>query len=125
MTKIPESLAFKRRREDSLTSDPDMMYENERAAITDLVDRIPELRPYRTERERAATYRYGKHLFNAGRITEARWVFLDVLWAGKRDARTLVLLLLTLLPVGNQRAYRLLERGQQSGLRALRGGANE
>ncbi|QPV62691.1 glycosyltransferase [Halosimplex litoreum] len=121
---ILESLAFKRRRADSLTADPDMMYENELAAIDDLVERIPELRSYRVERERMAAYRYGKHLFQAGRTAEARRVFLDVLRSGKRDAQTLALFGLSLLPAGNRRAFRLLERVQQSGLRALRGGSS-
>lgn len=111
---IQESTAFKRRRSDSLTADPEMMYESELAEIADLTERFEELRQHRSERERMAEYRYGKLLFHGGRHTEARQVLLGVLRDGLVDHRTLTLFALSFLPFGAERVYELLERVQQS-----------
>jgi glycosyltransferase involved in cell wall biosynthesis len=118
--KIPEPLAFKRRRGDSLTSDPDMMYESELREIASLTERFTDLRPYREERERLARYRYGKQLFHAGRVGEARRVLFDVMRSGLFDHRTVSLFATSLLPAGNRRVYELLERSQEVARRVFR-----
>lgn len=111
---IPEVLATKRRRSNSLTSDPEMMYENELAAVSDLTERFEELRPHRERRERMARYRYGKHLFHAGRHAEARRILAEVITDGMVDHRALTLLAVSFLPRGNERVVQLLERMQMA-----------
>lgn len=107
---IPEPLAYKRRRDDSLTSDPDMMYENELTEIEDLVRRFPELERYRKERERMTKYRYGKQLIHAGQTRRARTVIWNEITNGLLDYKAIALFTSTLLPAGNKTAVRLLEK---------------
>lgn len=107
---IPEPLAYKRRRDDSLTSNPDMMYENEQSEIEDLVGRFPELEQYRGERERMTKYRYGKQLFHAGQTRRARTVIWNEITDGFLDYRAITLFVATLLPAGNETAVRFLEK---------------
>lgn len=112
--KINDPLAYKRRREDSLTADPDRMYKCEIAEIRDLADRFEELRPFRESRERRATFRYAKHLLRAGRPRKSKRVLFSVMRSGFVDHRTIALLIVTLLPVGSKRAFDILERIQQN-----------
>lgn len=107
---VPEPLAYKRRRDDSLTSDPDMMYENELAEVADLVERFEELEEYRAERERMTKYRYGKQLFHNGYTRRARGVLLDLVTSGFLDHRALAMLAVTFSPVLNETLFGLLER---------------
>ena len=113
VAKIDEPLAYKRTRDNSVTSNPELMYENECREINMLCDTFPELREYREERERMAIYRYGKQLFHAGRTGEARRVFLGLLRKGMIDHRVLALLGASLLPVKNEGAFRLLQKTQE------------
>ncbi|MFC7132392.1 MULTISPECIES: glycosyltransferase [Salinibaculum] len=113
VARINDALAYKRRRDDSTTSNPDMMYENERREIDLLCQEFPQLREYRTERERMAKYRYGKQLFHAGRFGEARRVLLDVVQQDPSDYRAIATLGASLLPAKNKAAFQLLERWQE------------
>jgi glycosyltransferase involved in cell wall biosynthesis len=117
--KIPAPLAYKRRRSNSLTSDPDMMYENEMAAITDLTNQYAELDAHRDEREQMAKYRYAKQLFHASRTSETRRLLIELMRTGLINHQTVSLFALSLLPVGNKRAYKILERIQESAKRRL------
>ncbi len=117
--KIPAPLAYKRRRSNSLTSDPDMMYENEMAAITDLTNQYAELDAHRDEREQMAKYRYAKQLFHSSRTSETRRLLIELMRAGLINHQTLSLFVLSLLPVGNKQAYELLESLQESAKRRL------
>jgi glycosyltransferase involved in cell wall biosynthesis len=107
---IPEPLAYKRRRDDSLTSDPEMMYQNEVAEVADLAERFDELEAHREERERMTKYRYGKQLFHDGQRRRARGVLFDTITSGFLDYRTIAMLAVTLSPVLNETLYGLLER---------------
>lgn len=107
--KIDEPLAYKRRRDDSATGDPEMLYENELREIELLCEQLPELTQYRSEREQMANYRYGKHLFRLGRTSRARDVFVDLLRDRMVDRRVVGLLLAALLPVGSQWMFQWLE----------------
>jgi glycosyltransferase involved in cell wall biosynthesis len=110
VARVEEALAYKRRRDESTTSDPDRMYENERREIALLCEEFPELREHRQQRERMAKYRYGKQLFHAGRISESRRVFYELLRDGMYDYRVGAMFAASLLPGKNEGAFRLLER---------------
>jgi glycosyltransferase involved in cell wall biosynthesis len=107
--KIDEALAYKRRREDSATGDPEMLYENELTEIELLCEEFPELGDYRSERERMAKYRYGKHLFRIGHTSRSRSVFLDLLREGMVDYRVMGLLLASFLPLDSRSTFQWLE----------------
>lgn len=111
---IDAPLAYKRTRDDSTTSDPDLMYENEQREIELLCQEFPELREHREKREQMATYRYGKQLFHAGRTPEARRIFLGLLRDGMLDYRVVALLGASLLPTKNEAAFRTLQRAQEA-----------
>jgi len=108
--KIDQALAYKRRREDSATGDPEMLYENELQEIDLLCNEFPELAEYRSERERMASYRYGKHLLRIGRTSRSRSIFFDLLRNGMVEIRVIGLLLASLFPVGNRMVFQGLEK---------------
>ncbi|MFC6890246.1 glycosyltransferase family 2 protein [Halorubrum trueperi] len=109
VTKIDQALAYKRRREDSATGDPEILYENELLEIELLCDKFPELADYRSKRERMANYRYGKHLLRIGRTTQSRSIFFDLLRDGMVETRVVGLLVASLLPMGNRTVFQWLE----------------
>lgn len=109
VAKIDKALAYKRRREDSATGDPEMLYDNELREIDLLCEEFPELEEYRSEREQMAKYRYGKHLLRLGRTSGSRSVFLDLLRGGMVETRVIGLLVVSLLPAGNRTAFQYLE----------------
>lgn len=106
---VPEPLAYKRRRKDSLTSDPEMMYRNELREIADLVDRFPELEDLAPERKRWAKYRYGRNLVKVGETSAARRTFLNVLREDPTHIRAAALLITSLVPVRRQRIVEIIE----------------
>jgi glycosyltransferase involved in cell wall biosynthesis len=118
--RIPEPLAYKHLRSDSLTSDPDMMYENEKRSVEDLVERFDELEKYKKERLRNVRYRYGKQLFHADRTGEARRVLLSLLTDGFLDYRVAAMFVISLLPFGNEAAFNSLQRLNERAKRAVR-----
>lgn len=107
---IGEPLAVYRRRSDSLSSDPQLMVESERASIQKLTERFPEIVPLREELERRARYVYGKRLLRTGQEDEARGIFRDLLADGQRDPKTVSLAGISHLPFGHQYMLRTLER---------------
>jgi hypothetical protein len=109
VTKIDQALAYKRRREDSATGDPEMLYENELLEIELLCDEFPELADHRSQREQMADYRYGKHLLRTGRTGKSQSVFANLLRGGMVNTRVIALLIVSLLPVGNRTAFQWLE----------------
>lgn len=115
--RIPEPLAVKRRRSDSISSDPDAMYEAEMREIDVLCERFPELEQYREQREFEATFRYGRELLRAGDIYEASDIFADLLneHPDFRDYRIWACYAASFLPFGLSRsAYRVLQRAQEA-----------
>lgn len=114
--RIPEPLAVKRRREDSITGDPDAAYRAEQREIAVLCERFPELEQYRDAREFEAEFRYGRALLRQGDTAAARHTFADLLSAypDLRDYRVWACYVTSWLPgaVG-RRAYGLLERAQE------------
>lgn len=106
---IPEPLAYKRRRKGSLTSDPEMMYQNELQEISDLVDRFPELSALEEERRRWAKYRYGRNLLETGEHSKAQETFLELVQLEPTNVRFAALLITTLLPFDTERSVELME----------------
>ena len=96
--KIPEPLAVKHARADSLTADPELVWQNERRSIEDLTARFDELEPYRTDRLTEANYRCAKRLLGAGKNRRARTIIRG---SDRRGPRMMVLLGLSYLPVGH------------------------
>jgi len=110
VTKINEALAYKRRRRDSSTGDPEQLYENELLEIDLLCEEFPELEQHRETREQMAKYRYGKHLFRLGRTNESRTIFIELLKEGMTDHRVMGLFLATFLPVNSERTFQWVEK---------------
>lgn len=116
--RIPEPLATKRRRDDSLTSDSEMMHRNELQEISDLVDRFPSLDEYSEKRRQFAKYRHGKRLLLSGKHGRSRRVFFELLYSAP-TVRVVALFLISLLPVGHRLAFEVVESFDQR-LRQLR-----
>lgn len=111
--RVAEPLGYYNRRTDSMSSDPELMYEAELRSLSLLSERYDDIARYRNALILKAQYKYGKRLLRAGRASEARTQLFDVLREGHFDARTLSLLAVTLLPAGNRRALSWLERIQE------------
>jgi glycosyltransferase involved in cell wall biosynthesis len=111
--RVAAPLACYTRREDSLSSDLELMYETELTVIADLADRLPGLAGHRAALERKAQYKYGKRLLRAGRGSEARRELRQAVAAGERDPRALALLALAHAPTDHARLLRALERLQE------------
>lgn len=113
--RIDEPLALYRRRDGSLTDDPDQLYRDERRVIDDLTDRFPELRPYRETQISRAEYKLAKRLLRSGeRTAEARRRLIGALCGGFYDPRVIALLAVSLAPVRRTELLRSLERVQES-----------
>ncbi|ELZ03348.1 family 2 glycosyl transferase [Natrialba aegyptia DSM 13077] len=101
--RIGEPLSYKRKRSDSLTADRDQAFKMQLLEINDLVERYPELEPYREERELKAKLLYAKTLISdENRIGDARSVLLNLLKNKKITIRLLILLFISTLPIGNR-----------------------
>jgi glycosyltransferase involved in cell wall biosynthesis len=111
--RVAEPLACYTRREGSMSSDLELMYETELTVIDDLVDRLPDLAAHRAALERKAQYKYGKRLLRAGDHRGARHELRQAVVAGERDPRALALLAIAYVPAGHARLLELLERFQE------------
>lgn len=114
--RIPEALAIKRRRDDSISGDPKAMYSAELREIEVLCEEFPELEAHRDEREFETTFRYGRGLLQRGEASEAADVLADLLSDHRElaDHRVWACYAVALLPFGLWRpAYRVLERSQE------------
>ena len=106
---VAEPLAVMRQHDESLSSDPDLMYENRLQAIDLLVEEYPELAPYADERQQLERYDYARQLMFEGRLSEARTHFSTLL-TESRHYRSGLMLGISLLPVDRQRVVRGLDR---------------
>lgn len=114
--RVPEPLAIKRRRSDSISRDPEAMYHAELREINVLCKQFPELERYRDRREFEAMFRYGRGLLQAGDSTAATDVFTDLATEYREhcDYRVYATLAVSLLPFGlSKPAFHLLERAQE------------
>ncbi|EMA55915.1 MULTISPECIES: glycosyltransferase family 2 protein [Halococcus] len=111
--RVAEPLAYYTRRDDSMSSDIETMYEAERDVIADLCERLPSVTSHRTALERKARYKRGKRLLRAGDATAARTALRTAFAADRTDPRTLTLLAVSLLPFGHRRLLELLEAVQE------------
>ncbi|GGM66094.1 glycosyltransferase involved in cell wall biosynthesis [Halarchaeum rubridurum] len=111
--RVPEPLAYYNRRSDSMSSDLDAMYENSLQALELLFERYPDLRDHRDRLLADAEYAHAKRLIREGQPAEARKSVVSAIRRGTRDRRAFALLLVSLLPGYNRRAFELLERGQE------------
>lgn len=111
IARVARPLSVKRRRDESLTSDVKLVYEMEQLEIKELVDRYPELEPYREDRLRRALRNYAKRcLETETNITEARRHLWKLLRADGLRSKTGVLFILAWLPRSSQIFY-ILQRG--------------
>jgi glycosyltransferase involved in cell wall biosynthesis len=111
--RVAEPLACYTRREGSLSSDLELMYETELTVIADLADRLPAIAAHREALERRARYKYGKRLLRAGNGPAARHELRRAVMAGERDPRALALLAVAYAPTGHARLLEVLERLQE------------
>lgn len=107
---VRRPLSVKRADSAGVSADVDRAYRMERHEVADLVERLPELAPYRAERERRMRVRYAKRLLSEdGRAGDARRVLLALVREGHVGRRVAVLLALSLLPARNREATRWLQ----------------
>lgn len=114
--RIPEPLAIKRRRSDSISDDPESMYEAELREIDVLCEEFPELERHRDHRVFEATFRYGRGLLQAGESKAAADVFSDLIIEDSEycDYRVYATFAVSLLPFGlSEPAFRVLEHAQE------------
>ena len=111
--RVAEPLACYTRREGSMSSDLELMYETELTVIADLANRVPDVAAHRAVLERKARYKYGKRLLRAGRSSKARRELRRAVAAGEHDPRALALLVLAYAPAGHAQLLELLERFQE------------
>jgi glycosyltransferase involved in cell wall biosynthesis len=104
---VPEPLAVMRQHDESLSSDPDLMYENRVQAINLLADRYPKLRHYADDRKQLEKHDYGRNLMFDGRMQEARSIFAELLVNGY--ARAGVIGVISLLPLNHEWIVRQLD----------------
>lgn len=115
VAKVDDALAVKQRRDDSLTSDIDRIYEAEQREIDLLCEKVPELNAHREAREYDCEISHGRRLLRDGQTNRAAKVLLA---AGReypehRDYRLAAMLACAGLPVGGSLAFRGLERLQE------------
>ena len=106
--RVPEPLACYTRRAGSMSDDPELMYDAERAVVADLCERFPELESHRAALVRRARYAHGKRLLRAGEGRAARGPLRAA--ASGRDPRALALYALSRSPTGHARLLGLFER---------------
>lgn len=111
--RVAEPLLVYTRREDSMSSDADRMYEAELRVLESLFERYPELARHETALRRKATYKYGKRLLRHGDRAAGRAALWQAIHQGSRDPRTLALFAVSLLPVDSRRSLWHLERLQE------------
>ena len=109
--KVHEPLAIKHMRPDSLTSDSELVWRNEKKSINMLADLYSELNKYREKRLKMADYRFAKNLLDEGSVKRARKV-LKRLYHNQdgKDIRVIALILVSLLPFGHNATIDSLER---------------
>lgn len=111
--RVPEPLAEYRQREGSMSSDAETMYSAELASLDALSEDLPLVAAHYEELVALADYKYGKRLLRSGRPAAARSRLLRAARNGHLDARLLLLLGVSLLPVDHERALWQLERLQE------------
>lgn len=117
--RVAEPLGYYSRRTDSMSSDPDLMYEAELQSLSLLSERYDDIARHQDALVLNAQYKYGKRLIRVGRARDARRQLFDAFRNGHVDVRSLALLAVSLFPAGNRRALGWLERIQER-LRAVR-----
>jgi glycosyltransferase involved in cell wall biosynthesis len=111
--RVPEPLAYYRRREASMSSDAEVMYESELASLADLFERFDDLDNHREDLLFRAKYAYGKRLLRTGRSANARRVLCEVVTENPHHRRALALVAVSFLPFGHRRVLRGLEAIQE------------
>ncbi len=111
--RIPEPLAYYKRRNDSLSSDIDQMHHCELESIKKLCNCFPEVETHRRSLVANAHYKYGKKLLRSQRKSEARQQLVKAMKLGSRDARTIILTATSLLPIGGSAVLSSLETLQE------------
>lgn len=103
---IRQGLTRIRRRDDSLSSDPQMMYENRVKAVEDLARSYTEL--VANDRKKIENHNFGRHLLFGGSRSEARKYFLKA--ASMGYLRSLLFFLGSFLPVNHKEHIATLRR---------------
>jgi glycosyltransferase involved in cell wall biosynthesis len=110
--RIAEPLAIYSQRDNSVSSDINNMYHNEKQVITDVTETFDELSEYRSEAFARADYKLGKRHLKANQATKARQALKKSIHAGAEDNRVYLLLILAYLPLPPGRSLAILERIQ-------------
>lgn len=110
--RIAEPLAVYHQRDDSMSSDVENMYQNEKRVILDLVETFDELSQYRSEALARADYKRGKRYLRTNRREKARQALWKSIDDELGDRRAYLLLALTYLPLPTGRSLATLERVQ-------------
>lgn len=111
--RVPEPLAYYTRRSGSMSSDAELIYENEQRSLEFLIERYPDLEPDREVLFAKAAYKYGKRLIRTGRAAESRRPICQAITGGYRTPKAFVVLSLSLLPCCNRRGLEVLEAIQE------------
>lgn len=111
VARIEQPLVFVRLHSDSMSADPQFMYEGGIEAIDRLVAEYPEFEPYAEERKRVERYNLGRELLinDGDGVSEARSVLTTSLLED-RYYRAAVMLAVSLLPFGHAAAVSRLDR---------------
>lgn len=111
VNRIKQPLVFVRLRDDSISSDPQFMYEGGIDAIDRLAAEYPEFEPYAEERRCVERYNLGRELLisDEGHLSEARSVLTTSLLED-RYYRAAVMLAISLLPFGHSAAVSRLDQ---------------
>jgi hypothetical protein len=97
-----------RQRNNSLSSDPDLMYENRITAVDLLAKQYPRLQKYIDERRRLEKYDYARTLMFNDRLSESRRLFRELLIADQY-LRAGAMLGISFLPINHHRVVRQLD----------------
>lgn len=109
---IDEALATKRKRDDSLTTDIQLVYEEEIKEIEDLTSRFDEYRQFEDERLYEANFRRARKELSIGNRRTARKYLRRAVEYGEPDARHVACTVVAMLPFGNRTALNGLQKVQ-------------
>jgi len=111
--RVAEPLAIYRQRQESMSSDAAVMYDAEISSLEHLASKLPSVADHYEELVALAEYKYGKRLLRSNNPGEARNHLVTAVNSGYIDRRVILLLLISLLPLGHRQILWYLERLQE------------
>lgn len=110
--RISDALATKRKHEQSLTTNRELVYEEELEEISDLVSRYDEYEPFEQKRLYEANFRRARKELSAGNVRLARKFLNKAKTHQKPDYRYYACALAVSLPIGNRVVFAGLQKLQ-------------